>query len=103
MSQKDQLPTTEYQYGFHDKDVSVYKTRKGIDADIVKEISLIKNEPEWMTQFRLKSYDMFVQKKMPNWGPELSEIKFEDYTYYIRPSEKMMNNWEDVPESIKNT
>lgn len=104
MTQKPNvLPDTEYQYGFHDEDVSVYKTKKGINAQIVEEISRIKNEPDWMREFRLKSFAMFEQKKMPTWGPDLSEIRFEDYTYYIRPSEKMMNNWEDVPESIKNT
>lgn len=104
MSQKpNQLPDMEYQFGFHDEDVSVYKTKKGINADIVKEISTIKQEPDWMTEFRLKSYEMFLNKKMPTWGPDLSELNFDDYTYYIRPSEKMMNKWEDVPESIKNT
>jgi Fe-S cluster assembly protein SufB len=97
------LPSTEYEFGFHDEDVSVYRTKKGISREIVTEISKIKNEPEWMTEFRLKAYDTFMAKPMPNWGPDLSSLHFEDYTYYIKPSEKMMNKWEDVPESIKNT
>lgn len=99
----NQLPELDYQYGFHDKDVSVYKTQKGINAQIVEEISRIKGEPDWMREFRLKSFEMFTKKPMPKWGPDLSELHFEDYTYYIRPSEKMMNKWEDVPETIKNT
>ncbi len=103
MSQKDQLPELEYQYGFKDKDVSIYRTKKGINPEIVKEISAIKKEPEWMTEFRLKSYEMFMKKDLPKWGPDLTSLNFDDYTYYIRPSEKMMNDWNDVPETIKNT
>ena len=103
MSQKDQLPELEYQYGFKDKDVSIYKTKKGINPDIVKEISSIKKEPEWMTEFRLKAYEFFSKKELQKWGPDLSDLNFDDYTYYIRPSEKMMNNWDDVPETIKDT
>ncbi len=99
----DQLPNLEYQYGFHDQDVSIYKTKKGINKEIVEEISKIKKEPQWLLDFRLKSYESFTQKGMPKFGPDLSSINFDDYTYYIRPSDKMMNKWEDVPESIKNT
>ena len=88
MTKKDQLPELEYQYGFKDKDVSIYKTKKGINAEIVEEISKIKKEPQWMTDFRLKSYDFFAKKDMPHFGPDLSELNFDDYTYYIRPSEK---------------
>jgi len=101
--QNEQLPTSEYQFGFHDEDVSLYKTKKGISREIVEEISKLKNEPEWLLEFRLKSYEQFVQKKMPTWGADLSELNFDEYTYYIKPSERMMNNWEDVPESIKDT
>ena len=101
--QNEQLPSTEYQYGFHDEDVSLYKTKKGITREIVEEISRIKGEPEWLLEFRLKSFEQFMQKKMPSWGPDLSELNFDEYTYYIKPSERMMNNWEDVPDSIKDT
>lgn len=101
--QNEMLPQNEYQYGFHDEDVSVYRTKKGITREIVEEISKIKGEPQWMTDFRLRSFDVFLKKPMPSFGPDLSQIDFAEYTYYIKPSEKMQNNWDDVPESIKNT
>ena len=100
---KNNLPSSDYQFGFHDEDVSVYRTKKGISREIVEEISKIKNEPAWMTEFRLKAYEVFVSKPMPPWGPSLESIRFEDYTYYIKPSARMENKWEDVPEEIKNT
>lgn len=101
--QNEMLPQNEYQYGFHDEDVSVYRTKKGITREIVEEISKIKGEPQWMTDFRLRSFDIFSKKPMPSFGPDLSQIDFAEYTYYIKPSEKMQNNWDDVPETIKNT
>jgi len=100
---KNNLPSSEYQYGFHDEDVSVYRTKKGISREIVEEISKIKNEPAWMTEFRLKAFEVFESKPMPPWGPSLESIKFQDYTYYIKPSARMENKWEDVPDEIKNT
>ena len=70
----------EYQYGFHDQDVSVYKTDKGLTRETVMDISRIKNEPQWMLDFRLKAYDTFVSMPMPQWGPDLSSLNFDDYT-----------------------
>ncbi len=93
----------EYQYGFQDKDVSVYKTEKGLNEEIIREISRIKEEPEWMLEYRLKAYHQFKSKPMPNFGPDLSFVDFDAYTYYIKPSEKQEKNWDDVPETIKNT
>ena len=66
-------------------------------------ISKIKNEPEWMLDLRLKAYHSFVKQKNPNWGPDLSQINFDDYTYYIKPSDRQQQNWEEVPETIRNT
>jgi len=100
---KNNLPSQEYQFGFHDEDVSVYRTKKGINKEIVEEISKIKGEPQWMTDFRLKAFEVFESKPMPPWGPSLESIHFEDYTYYIKPSARMENKWEDVPDEIKNT
>jgi Fe-S cluster assembly protein SufB len=97
------IPKDEYRYGFSDKDVSIYRTKKGINREIVEEISKLKGEPEWMTQFRLKAYESFMAKDMPTWGANLSQIDFDDYTYYIKPSERMENRWEDVPVTIKDT
>ena len=71
-----------YAYGFHDQDVSVYRTRKGLDAQVVETISRIKQEPDWMRELRLKAYDSFVKQKNPDWGPDLSGIDFDEYTYY---------------------
>ncbi len=97
------IPKDEYKYGFSDKDVSIYRTKKGINRSIVEEISKLKGEPEWMTEFRLKSFESFKSKEMPTWGANLSQIDFDEYTYYIKPSERMENRWEDVPETIKDT
>ena len=93
----------DYEYGFHDKDVSVYKTDKGLTRETVIEISKLKNEPEWMLEFRLKAYDHFVKTDMPTWGADLSDIDFEEYTYYIKPSDKQSDDWNEVDETIKDT
>ncbi len=63
----------------------------------------MKGEPDWMLEFRLKAYDHFIKRPMPNWGGDLSEIDFDDIFYYIRPSEKQGKTWDEVPEYIKNT
>ena len=100
---ENKFPSEEYKYGFHDEDISVYNTGKGLNEHIVELISKKKNEPEWMLEYRLKSYRQFKNMKLQEWGPDLSHIDFDDYTYYIKPSEKQERNWEDVPETIKNT
>lgn len=92
-----------YAYGFHDEDVSVYRTQKGLSAQVVETISRIKQEPDWMRELRLKAYDSFVKQKNPDWGPDLSGIDFDEYTYYIKPSEKQGKDWDEVPETIKDT
>ena len=93
----------EYAYDFKDKDVSVFKTEKGLNEDVIKSISSIKGEPEWMREYRLKAYHKFMELPLPNFGPDLSEIDFNDFTYYIRPSNRVENSWDKVPETIKNT
>ena len=94
----------EYQYGFHDEDISVYNTGKGLTEEIVREISRIKEEPKWMTDYRVNAFHVFESMPMPKWGPDLSFINFEDYTYYIQPSDKRdRKSWDDVPEAIKET
>ncbi|MFA7100289.1 MAG: Fe-S cluster assembly protein SufB [Bacilli bacterium] len=103
MKEKKQDFEQEYQYGFKDKETIVFKTPKGLNEEIVQSISSQKSEPSWMTQFRLKSYHEFTKKKNPSWGPDLSFLNFDDYTYFIRSSEKLTNKWEEVPETIKNT
>lgn len=93
----------DYQYGFHDKDVSIFRSGKGLTDEIVKEISKIKEEPQWMLDFRLKSLEIFYKKPMPQWGGDLSGLDFDAITYYVKPSERSEKSWDEVPEEIKNT
>ncbi len=94
---------TGYQYGFHDDVTPVFKAKKGISHEIVEQISVLKKEPEWMRQYRHDALDIFLAKPMPNWGPDLSAIDFEDIYYYLRPMDKQEKSWDDVPDNIKNT
>ncbi|HEY7062501.1 MAG TPA: Fe-S cluster assembly protein SufB [Chloroflexota bacterium] len=98
-----EIGPSDYKYGFHDQEDYVFKSRRGLDRSVVEEISRMKNEPDWMLQFRLKSLAIFERKPLPTWGGDLSEIDFDNIYYYIKPSEKQGKDWEDVPEYIKNT
>jgi len=93
----------EYQYGFKDPDTSVYKTRKGLDFEIVEQISSMKKEPEWMLNFRLKALEHFQKRPMPTWGGDLSNLNLDEIYYYVKPAESESRSWDDVPETIKNT
>jgi len=90
-------------HSFSSPENYVYKPKKGLNEDTVLTISEVKNEPEWMRDFRLKSLQIFEQKKMPDWGPDLSRINFDNIYYYIKPTEKVEKRWEDIPADIKNT
>jgi Fe-S cluster assembly protein SufB len=94
-------------YGFRDEENYTFKSSKGLSEDIVREISRMKNEPEWMLKRRLKALDIFNKKPMPLEGmwanSELAELDFNDIYYYVRPGEKSQRSWEDVPENIRNT
>lgn len=93
----------KYQFGFADPETSVFKPEKGLNPEVVSQISAHKGEPDWMREFRLKSLEIFRKKTMPNWGPDLSEIQFEDMYYYIKPLGKQSRTWDDVPDNIKKT
>lgn len=93
----------DYKYGFKDEDVSVFNTGKGLSEEVVREISKAKGEPDWMLEFRLKSLRAFQVMRMPAFGPDLSFLDFDSYTYFTRPSKKEETDWNDVPETIKNT
>ena len=93
----------EYKHGFYFPDQSVFKTRKGLDEDVINAISSHKNEPDWMRQFRLRSYKAYRKKSMPNWGADISGIDFDNIYYYAKPTEKQLKTWEDVPADIKET
>ena len=91
-------------YDFKDStDLYVYTSKKGLSRKTVEEISKIKNEPEWMLNFRLRSYDIFMKKPMPEWGGDLSKINFQNIYYYTKASEKQSKSWDDVPESVRKT
>ena len=93
----------EYQFGFHDDVTNVFEFKKGLSETVVRQISKIKKEPEWMLQRRLEALKIFQSKPMPTWGPDLSHIDFNDIIYYVRPTDKPARSWEDVPEKLKNT
>ncbi len=90
-------------YEFRDEDVSVFKTEKGLTENTVREISKIKNEPEWMLDFRLRSLEEFFNHHQPSFGPSLDFIDFQDFTYYTRVSDKIADSWDEVPDTVKNT
>src|SRR3989344_2102249 len=93
----------EYRYGFSMPQKYTFKSKKGLDQDVVKSISDIKREPAWMRDFRLNSYRIFKQKPMPSWGADLTDINFDDIYYYIKPTDKQVNSWDDLPQEIKDT
>ncbi|ARP69652.1 Fe-S cluster assembly protein SufB [Streptomyces pluripotens] len=92
-----------YEYGWADSDVAGAAARRGLDEDVVRDISAKKSEPEWMTKLRLKGLKLFEKKPMPNWGSDLSGIDFDNIKYFVRSTEKQAESWEDLPEDIKNT
>ena len=93
----------QYKYGFHDEHAYAYKTPKGLNEAIVREISAIKGEPEWMLQKRLLAYKIFKNAPMPQWGADLSSINFDEITYYAKPKAGNVSNWDMVPDDIKKT
>src|SRR3989338_133115 len=82
-------------YGFHDKEEYVFKTQKGLSKETVEQISKIKNEPEWMLNLRLKSLEEFWKRAMPQWGANLDTIDFNKIYYYLKPTERQGDSWED--------
>ena len=92
-----------YQYGWHDSDAAGAAARRGLDESVVRGISALKNEPEWMLQSRLKALSLFGQKPMPEWGADLSGIDFDAIKYYVRSTEKPASSWEELPSDIRNT
>src|SRR3989304_4839807 len=93
-----------YKWGFHDsQDKYVFKARKGLDADVVNQISHMKGEPDWMRAFRLHAYEHFTRRPMPQWGADLNQIDFNDIYYYLKPTEGKGRTWEEGPAEIKRT
>lgn len=101
---KSDVSIGDYQYGFHDStDFYTFKSRKGLDHQIVRQISEMKREPKWMTDFRLQSLDMFFAKANLNWGGNLSELDYQNIFYYMRASDRQERSWDDVPDEIRKT
>jgi len=91
-------------YDFKDStELYVHLSKKGLSREVVESISKLKDEPQWMLDFRLRSYDIFMKKPMPTWGGDLSRINFQNIYYYAKASDKTEKSWDDVPENIKNT
>ncbi len=103
MSNKVKEIIGEYKYGFKTEVKNVLSLDKGLNEEIVKAISTYKKEPSWMMEYRLKSYHSFLAQQNPKFGPKLDHLNYNDYTYYIKASERATNKWEDVPEAIKDT
>ncbi len=92
-----------YEYGWHDADTAGETARRGVDEDVVRDISAKKNEPQWMLDLRLKGLRLFERKPMPTWGADLSGIHFDTIKYFVRSTEKQAQSWEDLPEDIRAT
>ena len=98
----DSISTT-YDFGWHDSDEAGENARRGLDEQVVREISALKDEPEWMLAKRLKAYEIFERKPMPTWGVDLSELDMDAVKYYVRSTDRPANSWDDLPEDIKTT
>jgi Fe-S cluster assembly protein SufB len=90
-------------YGFKDPEHYVFKSQKGLNREVVRQISEMKGEPYWMLDFRLKALEQFEKMPMPAWGPDLSHLDLDDLYYYVRPADSQGRTWDEVPEDIKNT
>jgi Fe-S cluster assembly protein SufB len=99
-----ELDLGRYKLGWSDaEDYYVFKPKRGLNADIVREMSWMKGEPQWMTDRRLKALRHFEKRPMPNWGGDMSQIYFNDIYYYVKPIDQQVSAWEQLPDSVKNT
>ncbi|MDR0298431.1 MAG: Fe-S cluster assembly protein SufB [Streptococcaceae bacterium] len=94
----------DYKFGFHDNAALIATTAgEGLTEAVIREMSAIKGEPDWMLDFRLRSFEQFKKLDLPKWGPDLTDIDWNDITYYQKPTDKPARSWDDVPQEIKNT
>ena len=100
---RDIAPDVRSQFEFHDDLVYLKQVKRGLSRETVEEISAIKDEPQWMHDYRLRSYEHFLKRPMPTWGGDLSKIDFDKIVYYRKPSEREEKSWDDVPDQIKKT
>jgi Fe-S cluster assembly protein SufB len=92
-----------YEYGWADSDTAGASARRGLSDEVVRDISGLKNEPQWMLDLRLKALRLFDKKPMPNWGSDLTGIDFQNIKYFVRSTEKQATTWDELPEDIKRT
>jgi Fe-S cluster assembly protein SufB len=92
-----------YEYGWHDADSAGAIAKRGLSEEVVRNISALKNEPEWMLDLRLKGLRLFGKKPMPTWGSDLNGIDFDNIKYFVRSTEKQATSWDDLPDDIKST
>ncbi|WP_446746295.1 Fe-S cluster assembly protein SufB [Sphaerimonospora cavernae] len=92
-----------YKFGWADTDVAGATARRGLSEEVVRDISALKNEPEWMLDLRLKGLRLFGKKPLPTWGADLTSIEFENIKYFVRSTEKQAASWDELPADIKNT
>ena len=92
-----------YEFGWHDSDAAGMSAQRGLSEAVVRNISALKSEPQWMLDIRLKGLNLFGKKPMPTWGSDLTGIDFDNIKYFVRSTEKQATSWEDLPEDIKRT
>ncbi len=92
-----------YKYGFHEPENYVFKSKRGLDENVVRDISRHKREPTWMLEYRLRALKFFQKKPLPSWGGDLTHIDFDTIFYYIKPTEKKVSSWSDLPKEIQRT
>src|SRR3954469_11231310 len=97
------LDLGKYKLGWSDAEAYSFKPKRGLDEDLLREISWMKGEPDWMRDFRLKSYRHFQKRPMPSWGGDMSEIYFDEIFYYLKPTDKQVDAWDELPDSVKAT
>ncbi|MET0665400.1 MAG: Fe-S cluster assembly protein SufB, partial [Acidimicrobiales bacterium] len=97
------LDLSRYKLGWSDEEDYVFKPKRGLNEDIIQEMSWMKGEPDWMRKFRLKSYDQFTRRPMPDWGGDMSGIDFDNIYYYIKPTDHQVDAWDELPDSVKDT
>src|SRR6201994_2670626 len=104
LTQDEQIDAlSRYGYGWADSDTAGATAQRGLSEEVVRNISALKNEPEWMLEQRLKGLKLFYKKPMPHWGADLSGIHFDNIKYFVRSTEKQATSWDDLPADIKNT
>ena len=98
-----ELGLDEYKYDFVTDDQPIFKSKKGLSEEVVRQISAHKEEPEWMLEFRLKALEIYESKPMPTWGGDLTQLDLDEIYFYVRPQDQMERSWDDVPQEIKDT